>query len=268
MASYRFPTNVEDNNRPYVLFSTHKAQYNNVGSATNKVPTTNSVALYLPPNYNVNDIIRWENESTGAVGFLFERYGTEGRISQDDFKAVAEAVAVERASSIGGAIAAGLSFVGAGALAGIAGGAGTASVVGNVKSELLKDYQRTLNPRDFMLFKAPGIRQFGFNFIFIPSNKTELEAIPKIIKFFRAASYPSLHADGIQFNFPDAFTIKFGNSPSLIKMPEVVCIGTSITYNPNSMSYYKLDNTPVEINLQLSFQELQPIERSLVEKGF
>jgi hypothetical protein len=267
MARFRFPSNVQQDNRPYVLFSTHKAQYNTFGSKTDMVPTSNSVALYLPANYSVNDILRYETESTGAIGFTFERMTSDGGLTADDLLSIGEAVAVDQATKIAGGLAVGLGSL-SGPLGALSGGVVSTGVVGNVKSEMLKSYQKTLNPREFMLFKAPGIRQFSFNFTFIPSNDEELRSVPEIIKFFRSASYPSLHAGGIQYNFPEAFNIGFGNSDKLIKIPEVVCIGTSVTYNPNSMSYYKQDNLPVEITLQLSFQELQPISKEIVEAGY
>jgi hypothetical protein len=125
-----------------------------------------------------------------------------------------------------------------------------------------------MNPREFMLFKSPTLRQFAFNFAFVPSNKEEAMDVPEIIKFFRMAAYPSLHTGGIDYVFPDAFRIQFLESRHMIKIPEVVCISVNVTYNPNSISYFRLDNLPVEIQLQLQFQELMPIDQSLVERGY
>jgi hypothetical protein len=268
MAILRFPSNAQEGGRPYVLFTTHEAQYNNFGAKITSTPTSNGVVLYLPANYNVNDILRYDTEDTGIIGNAFERVTTGTGLTTEDLKDAAEAVAVGKAGEIAAGAAGLVASTAGGTIGTIASTLITASAVGNIKSEALKRYQQTINPREFLLFKAPSIRQFGFNFNFIPTSEQEARDVPEIIKFFRKASYPALHAHGLQYVFPEAFNINFGNSNKIIKIPEVVCIGTSITYNPNSISYYKQDNLPVEINVQISFQELQPITKGLVEAGY
>jgi len=268
MAILRFPNSVENNGKPHVLFSTHKSTYENSASAYSVVNTGSSVALYIPTNYSVNDLFQYENESTGAIGNIAGGILNGNDITQEDVKAKAEAIGFDQAKSIGAILGAVLGANTGGAVGAVTSGVTSASTVGNVVSEYSKTYQKTLNPRNFILFKSPGIRQFGFNFSFIPSDENEVNAIPEIIKFFRSASYPSTVGGNIQFEFPLAFNIKFVNSNGIIKIPEVVCIGTNITYNPNSMSYFKMNNFPVEVTLQLSFQELQPIDKNMVDRGF
>lgn len=267
MAVLRFPSNVQNDNKPYVLFTTHRARYNNTGNAINTNLTSNGVALYLPTGYNVSDLLRYETEATGIIGNIFERVQTGNGLQPKDLVDAAEAIAVDKATAIAAA-AGGLIASRAGAAGAAIGAATGAGVVGNIKAEALKSYQKTINPREFMLFKAPSIRQFGFNFTFIPSSAEEARDVPKIIQFFREASYPDLHAHGLQYTFPEAFNIRFSNSDKIIKVPEVVCTSTNITYNPNSISYFLQDNLPVEISLQLSFQELQPINKDMVKAGY
>ena len=267
MAILRFPSNVENGDRPYILFSARRATYERNATAYLTEGTGESVALYLPPNYSMNDLFRYETESTGAIGNLYERVTTGTNLSGKDLIETAEAVAVDQAKNISAAAGAAIGSKG-GLLGTIGGAVFSQSVAGNVMSEFAKDYQKTLNSREFILFKAPGIRQFGFNFNFIPTSEQEVNAVPEIIKFFRKASYPGTVAANIQYEFPQAFAINFKNSDGLIKIPEVVCIGTNITYNPNSMSYYTVNNFPVEVSLQLSFQELRPIDRQMVEQGY
>jgi len=54
----------------------------------------------------------------------------------------------------------------------------------------------------------------------------------------------------------------------MIRIPEVALTSVNVAYNPNSISYFRYDNMPVEITMELSFQELRPIDRSMVEQGF
>jgi hypothetical protein len=263
-----YPSDLGKGDIPFVVFRTHRAAYEPTagGSGVKSIPTGAGVALYMPTNVAFNDSLRYEGVSTGLIGAAFSRMSSgQTEITMDDI----QAVAMQNAEGIAGAAGAALSnALGGGAIAtGISGITG-ASVVGNVKAEVLKDRQRTMNPREFMLFKAPVLRQFAFNYTFIPKDAKEARSVPEIIKFFRRASYPALHSGGIDYVFPDAFSITFGRSGKMIKIPEVVCIGISVVYNPNSMSYFEKDNLPVEISLQLSFQELQPIDQSMVDQGY
>lgn len=262
VGNLRYPADLGGKNTPFIQFMTQRAQYNVSGSGVSVTPTGDSVTLYIPTNVTVSDSLRYESVSTGVVGAVMEK-GVQN-ITGDDIGAIAfnnaEAIAGVAGGAIGGKIG---STLGA-----VTGAGGLASVVGNIKSEVSKTRQRVMNPREFMLFKAPTIRQFGYNFTFIPKSVQEAQSIPSIIRFFRQAAYPTLHSGGIDYVFPDAFSVTFGNTSSMIKVPEVVCIAVNVTYNPNSVSFYHLDNMPVEITMQLSFQELKPIDQSLVAQGY
>jgi len=277
MANLRFPSEVE-NGRPFMLFSTHKAAYNttgatNGGNSISTVKTLNSVALYFPTSYTVTDSLNYQQEATGLIGAGFDAISEGGTgITLDDVKKSVSGFLSNKdaAGKIGGA-AAGVaaSSVSSARVASILGAALSAGgIVGNVAAERSKEVQIALNPREFMLFRSPNIRSFSFSFTFIPSNEKELDDVPKIIKFFRSASYPTLTGAGTAYNFPEAFSIQLRNSSKLIKIPEVVCTTVGVTYNPNSMSYFQQDNLPVEIVLTLNFQELQPINRGFVEQGY
>jgi len=246
---------------PYVQFMTRRAQYNATAEGVSLNPTGNSVTLYIPTNISVSDSLRYESVATGVVGAVMEK-GVEN-LTGDDLGAIAFQNAEAIAGVAGGALGSKV-----GNFTALATGVGVAGVVGNIKSEVSKTRQRVMNPREFMLFRAPTIRQFGYNFTFIPKSYGEAASIPSIIRFFRQAAYPSLHSGGIDYVFPDAFTVKYGNTSSMIKIPEVVCVAVNVTYNPNSVSFYRLDNMPVEITMQLSFQELKPIDQSLVAQGY
>lgn len=260
----RYPSNIGQGTgrAPCIQFITKRAQYNPSANSVSLNSSGNSVTMYIPTNVSISDSLRYESASTGAVGAIMEKGMTN--LTGDDIGAIAFQNAEAIAGIAGGIVGS------AGGTAGILVGAGgTAGIVGNIKAELSQTRQRVMNPREFMLFRSPVIRQFGYNFTFIPMSGAEAQSIPRIIRFFREAAYPSMHAGGIDYVFPDAFAIKYLNTESsFIKIPEVVCISVNVTYNPNSVSYYKLDNMPVEISLQLSFQELKPIDQSLVAQGY
>jgi len=258
----RYPEEIGEGGTPFIQFMTRRAQYSSGETGVSINSTGDSVTLYIPTNVSVSDSLRYESVSTGLVGAVMEK-GVDN-LTGDDIAAIAfqnaEAIAGVAGAAVGGKVG---STLGA-----VVGTGGLASVVGNIKSEVSKTRQRVMNPREFMLFRAPTIRQFGYNFTFIPKSENEAQSIPSIIRFFRQAAYPTLHSGGIDYIFPDAFSVKFGNTNSIIKVPELVCIAVNVIYNPNSVSYYRLDNMPVEITLQLSFQELKPIDQSMVAQGY
>jgi len=254
---------------PYIAFIPHQAQYNNRGASVLNQIGEKSVALYVPPGVTISDSIQYDTKQEGLLGTAIDRFqqGTLTDISKEDIASLATERAQDLATAAGGAL--GSIFGGGGALiGGVAGG----SAVDNAQAIAQRSRGRVLNPREFMLFKSPDMRSFSFQFRMIPKRPSESSTITEIIKFFRTASYPALTEGGIDYAFPQAFTVRFGNLPSYIKMPEVVCTGVEVSYNPTSPSYFESEdlqqNEPVETTLSLSFQELKPITRGLVEQGY
>ena len=264
MGILRYPDNVDNRDTPYVLFQTKRAQYDGRGNQTLTVLDGNGCAIYMPQNIAVNDSQRYEATSTGVVGALFDvatAGGAKG-VTLEDIRAAALA----NPDVVGGVVGAAVGAATGGAGGAVVGGLTSASVVGGIAAEAQKNIQQTLNPREFMLFKAPTIRTFSMEFNFAPKNLGEANNVPAIIKYFRQASYPI--SQGFTYNFPLAFTVTFAKSSRMIKLPQVVCTSTSVTYNPNSQSYFEHNNMPVEVTLALNFQELQPIDAQLVGEGF
>ena len=79
--------------------------------------------------------------------------------------------------------------------------------------------------------------------------------------------YPTA-AGQYSFNFPDAFQIEIKNMDGMPKLPEVFLESCNVSFKPNSVSYFKQGNRPVEIVMALAFKELQPITRENINEGF
>jgi hypothetical protein len=268
----RYPLNVESGDQPFVLFTKHKAQYDNPGGKVNLIPNDH-VSLYMPMGFAINDQAVFETASTGVMGGVANNLinGTDmTNVTQQDF----QAVAISGAESIGqaaGGVAGSAASVLPGRLSGLVGGIIGAVGGGNVATAVAQEYNKkaqvAVNPREFMLYKSPGLRNFSFRFRFIPDSQQESQAAERIVSWFRRGMYPTV-AGQYSFTFPDAFQIQIRNMEGLPKLPEVFLESASVTYNPNSMSYFKHGNRPVEINLSLEFKELQPITRESVQDGF
>ena len=102
----------------------------------------------------------------------------------------------------------------------------------------------------------------------IPCSARESDEVIAIIKYFRTRMYPTLAANDLMYNFPEVFTIGFHDIDGIPKIAESALANASTNYNPNSMSYFKRGNRPVEITMTLSFQELMPLSAKNIKDGF
>lgn len=272
----RYPLNVEQADAPFILFTRHKANYNSSATTTGKVElvTKDHVSLYMPMGISFNDSANYDMAATGIVGNAVQAIaaGDPSKITMGDVTAVLEKASEGIGTIVGGALGAGASSLGGGRigaiLATVAGGVSGGGLAKSLAQEYQRHTQTTLNPREFMLYKSPGLRSFSFRFRFIPDSDQEAQQAEQIVYWFRKAMYPE-KAGNYSYRFPDAIQIEFQNMTGVPRIPEVFLTNASITYNPNSMSYFKQDNRPVEINLSLDFKEMQPITReSIQNEGF
>lgn len=263
----RYPNSVEQTDDPFVLFTKHRAKYNNRGNTARvDMITTDHVSLYMPMGFAINDQAVFETAATGVLGGAASAVisgADPTNVTRADVTAVAMNSAEQLGTAAGGIIS---SRVG-GIVGAILGGIGAGTVAQAAAQEYSKKAQLSVNPREFMLYKSPGMRNFSFRFRFIPDSEGESKVAEEIVKWFRRGMYPTA-AGQYSFNFPDAFQIEIKNMQGIPKLPEVFLESCSVTFNPNSMSYFKQNNRPVEINLSLEFKELQPITRENINEGF
>lgn len=246
MADLRFPENLDGNSDPWIVFTTQTAQYTRRNRSIGDINFNsggNSVALYFPTGFAVSDSLNYESFEEGLGGFAANKMLAGGAKAEDvlgqDFTSVAGSAASQALRSIP---------LGVGAV-------------------VARSQRKVTNPREFMMFSNPSIREFSFSFTMIPQSETEAQAIPEIIKFFRRAAYPVERV--LDYIFPDTFNVSYRQVDSgVIKLPEIACTSIGVTYNPNSISFFRNNGIPVETNLELSFTELRPINRALVESGY
>lgn len=262
MAEIRFPEDLDGFNDPWIVFSTQRPQYSRTGRSTREVKTNDgpvrntpgapgtrgpaaarSVSLYFPTGHNISDSLGYDSQEEGVAGALIDKFisnqsGAQ-EITREDVGDILTGSGTRAASAVvpGGAV-------------------------------FSRNRGRVANPREFMMFKAPSIREFSFSFTFIPQSEKEAESLPNIIRFFRQAAYPI--ETSTEYIFPDTFVISYRGvgGGRIIKIPEVACTSINVTYNPNSISFFRDNGMPVQTTLELSFTELKPISRQLVDEGF
>ena len=241
------------------------------------------VILYLPTALTFNDGLQYDTPSLGLAGGAAFEAASQGAGA---LQALGSALSSE-AKSIGDLISGSANTGDLARLALIRGlskvpGAGAVQEGASIAAGV------TLNPNVRASFKGVSIREFTFQFKFIPKSKEESKIVEDIIRRFRYAAYPeTLSVDGsiaagdaaadasiaAGYKFPDLFDIqvkyrtKSGEVRVGNKFLKCFLKGVSTNYNPASMSFHK-DGKPVEIDLTLNFIEEKTIDRNAISQGY
>jgi hypothetical protein len=137
----------------------------------------------------------------------------------------------------------------------------------------------TVNPNARTVFKGVNIREFAFQFKFIPKSSLEAKEVEKIIKRFRSYAYPdTINIAGVNagYKYPHMFELDlfYENEAGVkkrvgTKMKKCHLKAISTNYNSSSMAFHP-DGYPVEIDLSLSFVEERTLNRDdiLYEDGY
>lgn len=246
----RFPVENYSFDLPWLLFTSYEVDYAISGKTTKRPGTADSVALYMPTNFSINDQLTYSSHQGGWAQGIAGAF--EGR---DDFLRAAGEVGASLGARGARSFAQGVSdFLTPGA---------------DVTGIWDRSRGRVTNPNEFIMFQSPSIRTFSFNFELMPESREEADVIPRIIKFFRLSAYPDISSTQLDYIFPKVFKILVVDPfASTIFIPEVACESVGVAYNPDSMSFFSYNNMPVKVNLSLTFKELQPISKTDIEAGF
>ena len=124
------------------------------------------------------------------------------------------------------------------------------------------------NPNTNTTFNNNAIRQFGFNFKMVARSQEESDIIRKIQSKFRYYLYASRGAESntVTLEYPPVWTIRFMNMDSGTENPFIPRIYTSfctsVNTNFNSTgNIYFTDNAPLEVDLEIQFQETRALNR-------
>ncbi len=180
----------------------------------------------------------------------------------------------------------------AGAVDVVAGNSGAGDILGQIKSvnkEQVKAIalkalpvgddaaslvtQQIMNPNTNTTFTKNGVRQFTFSFKMVARSASESELIRTIQSKFRHFLYASRggETNTLTLEYPPVWTIKFMNmdagteNPFIPRIYSSYCTGVNTNFNSSGNIYYT-DNAPLEVDLELSFQETRALNRHDVEQ--
>lgn len=148
--------------------------------------------------------------------------------------------------------------------------AAVASLGGNVSLEgvLSRTSGQTLNPNMELLFQGVKLRSFNFTYDMVPRDSNEATSVKNIIRVLKASmaakrSSTSGASDGLFISSPDVFILEYkkgsGKHPFLPTFKPTALVSMNVDYTASGMYATYSDGTPVHVQLQLSFQELNPV---------
>ena len=119
-----------------------------------------------------------------------------------------------------------------------------------------------------LLFDAPTIRAFKFQFKMTPRNRREAEQIKLIIRAFKRNMAPKAKGgtekeNGWFLKTPNVFELRYrtGNKDHdyLHKFKQCLLTDISVNYTGDGVYSTYEDGSPVSYLMDLSFKELEPI---------
>ena len=150
----------------------------------------------------------------------------------------------------------------------------TASALGifggnvTVNQLLARQSGEIINPNMELLFDAPTIRGFKFQFKMTPRNRREAEQIRLIIRAFKRNMAPKAKGgteteNGWFLKTPNVFELRYrtGNKDHdyLHKFKQCLLTDISVNYTGDGVYSTYEDGSPVSYLMDLSFKELEPI---------
>jgi hypothetical protein len=136
---------------------------------------------------------------------------------------------------------------------------------------VLRSSGLALNPQIEMVYKQTQNRQFTFDFRMQPRDSAESNIIKNIIRYFKMYSAPALtDGAGAYFEIPGQFDIEFmfKNEENKFIGKISTCVLQNIDVNYSSAGQFATfsDGSPVEINLQLRFIEVDTLTRQMFDR--
>ena len=139
-----------------------------------------------------------------------------------------------------------------------------------------------LNPNLDLLFQAPTLRPFNFNFSLSPRDPKEAEVVMKIIRFFKQGMSPIRSKSNLFLKSPHTFKLQYllregrrsREHPFINKFKECALQSFGVQYTPTGNYSTFSDGVMSQYNISMTFTELAPVfnddygDQDLAEIGF
>lgn len=214
-----------------------------------------TINLPIPSNLQEQFAMQYSDKQLGIAGFLEQNIpaGVNFSDPQSVGKAVGESVGTtfKQAGNLQGAYYAGRTVAG---------------LSDSVGSAVDKATGTILNPFQSLVFQGINLRSHSFTYRFSPYDSHEHSILKNIIFEFKRRMHPT--KDNLLYTFPDTVSIYFGkteNEPYFFK--KCFLESMSVNYAPQGTpAFFRESSLPVEIELSLSFKEIEPLTRNDIEE--
>ena len=228
------------------------------------------IELPIPQDLNDSNSVTWGEDKMNALELAGLAVAQEAMKNEDPGRAMINAgrLAIEAFNTgieIPGLNSDTQASVRA-ALSGVAIGALGSNV--RPQSVIARSTGQILNNNLELLFQGVNLRSFPYSITFSPRSSTEAETVKQIIKHLKMSMAPKAGefngtAEGIFIKSPDVFMLKYlkdgADHPFLNSFKMCALTGMTVSYtNAGTYTTYE-DGTPVNIRLNLTFKELNPI---------
>ena len=237
---------------------------NNFRGATKRI--SDCVALYLPAEVTDSYTVNYNNTETGLLGFIAAGGGSIiDAFRRGDY----EETARRGLQTTRGILEEVLKNVGASAVE-------LATQAEGGYEMFNKILGRGLNPYMEVLFSGVQLRQFTYNFTFMPRNFRETQDVQKIIQLFKFHAAPELRGNNLFLGLPSEFDIHYMYQPPVgdakeneyyNKIATCVLNNVSTNYTPSGVRSHR-DGSPVKITMSLQFTETEMITKDHVDVGY
>lgn len=141
----------------------------------------------------------------------------------------------------------------------------------DVQSAMSAASGTALNPFKETVFESVDFRSFSFKYKFFPKSQQEADAVFNIIKLFKEHMHPQLSEGKLFFIYPSEFQISYyygsGENTYFHKFRPCALDSLEVTYGGEQFSTFK-DGKPTEINLTMTFRELEILTRNMIRDGY
>lgn len=246
----------------------------NLDSWQRRSELTSIVAMYIPrqgpqDTFNINYSDIGLTKATGALGYLLEAGHSIMKSMETDSEGN-KTTKVNWAPLLGAAAAGAVSA----AKGGLVGNAvGDAPQLSEAAFQIMGGF--ATNPQMEVIFQGPAFRKFMFQFKMLPRNKKESDEMLRIVKAFKYHSSPEYMNVGGRFFIPPSYVdIIFNyqgreNHRMPMKMSTSVLTAVDMDYGGSTDQFVSFsDGTPLEITMQLQFQELEIMHKELRKQGY
>ena len=228
------------------------------------------IELPIPQDLNDSNSVTWGEDSMNALELAGLTIAQQAMSTADPGRAAANAAQLAIEAFNTGIEIPGLNSDTQSAVRAALSGAALGVLGSNVRpaSVIARSTGQILNNNLELLFQGVNLRSFPYSITFSPRSPTEAETVKQIIKHLKMSMAPKAGefngtAAGIFIKSPDVFMLKYlkdgADHPFLNSFKMCALTGMTVSYtNAGTYTTYD-DGTPVNIRMNLTFKELNPI---------